>query len=120
VVCGCLRQRRLFRFASSLTFSFDPHASRGDPGGPDAVLSRRPRANDDNASGVADAQDWNVAAVLNNDMIGNIQGQDGVADNAIFRVFSEPVPTTNAEEAIQRARCPSGEPAWRVAYSTAP
>ena len=68
---------------------------------------------------MAGAQDWNVAAVLNNDMIGNIQGRDGVAGNAIFRVSSEPVPTTNVGEAIQRARCPSGGPAWRVAYSTA-
>lgn len=57
----------------------------------------------------ARAQDWNVAAVLNNDMIGNIQGQDGVVDNTIFRVFSEPVSTPNAEEAIQRARYFGGE-----------
>ena len=32
---------------------------------------------------------WRVKAVLNNDMIGNISGIDGVTDNATARVFSE-------------------------------
>jgi Zn-dependent M28 family amino/carboxypeptidase len=35
---------------------------------------------------------WDVAAVINNDMIGNIAGIDGVIDNTVFRVFSEPTP----------------------------
>lgn len=33
---------------------------------------------------------WNLTAVLNNDMIGNITGVDGVTDNTSFRIFSEP------------------------------
>ena len=33
---------------------------------------------------------WNVVGVLNNDMIGNITGVDGVTDNRAFRIFSEP------------------------------
>ena len=37
-------------------------------------------------------QGWDIAAVINNDMIGNIAGIDGVVDNTIFRVFSEPTP----------------------------
>ena len=35
-------------------------------------------------------QGWNLTAVLNNDMIGNITGVDGVTDNTSFRIFSEP------------------------------
>lgn len=34
-------------------------------------------------------QGWRIKAVLNNDMIGNIEGVDGVIDNATARVFSE-------------------------------
>ena len=35
---------------------------------------------------------WKITAVLNNDMIGNIRGIDGVVDNTTFRVFSQAVP----------------------------
>jgi Zn-dependent M28 family amino/carboxypeptidase len=34
---------------------------------------------------------WDILAVLNNDMIGNIYGIDGVIDNSTFRVFSEAI-----------------------------
>ena len=37
-------------------------------------------------------QDWEIIGILNNDMIGNIKGIDGVIDNRTFRIFSEPVP----------------------------
>ena len=37
----------------------------------------------------ARAQGWNIQAVLNNDMIGNIQGVDGAIDNLSARVFSD-------------------------------
>ncbi len=40
---------------------------------------------------------WEIIAILNNDMIGNIQGIDGVIDNTTFRVFSEPTPITDDE-----------------------
>ncbi len=33
---------------------------------------------------------WNIMGTLNNDMIGNITGVDGVTDNTSFRIFSEP------------------------------
>ena len=33
---------------------------------------------------------WNILGTLNNDMIGNITGVDGVTDNTSFRIFSEP------------------------------
>ena len=38
---------------------------------------------------VAQEEGWEIAGVLNNDMIGNIDGQDGVIDNTVFRVFSQ-------------------------------
>jgi len=40
----------------------------------------------------AKAAKWNIVGVLNNDMIGNIEGIDGVVDNTSFRVFSEAIP----------------------------
>mgnify|MGYP005621542749 FL=1 len=33
---------------------------------------------------------WDVIGIINNDMIGNIEGVDGVIDNRSFRIFSEP------------------------------
>ncbi len=41
---------------------------------------------------VAREEGWQITGVLNNDMIGNIAGIDGVIDNTVFRVFSEAVP----------------------------
>ena len=35
---------------------------------------------------------WNIQAVLNNDMIGNIEGISGVVDNTTARVFSDGTP----------------------------
>ena len=54
------------------------------------------------------AQDnnWEIIGVLNNDMIGNISGVDGVVDNRTFRIFSEPTTTdeTDAEKLKRQAR----------------
>lgn len=58
---------------------------------------------------VARREDWDIAAVLNNDMIGNIEGGDGVIDNTIFRVFSEPFAATATEEQLRRMRYFGGE-----------
>lgn len=44
---------------------------------------------------------WDIDAVLNNDMISNIEGIDGVIDNSIVRVFSE---GTRAVETTEEAR----------------
>lgn len=41
---------------------------------------------------------WEILGVLNNDMIGNIEGIDGVIDNTTFRVFSEPTPPNETEQ----------------------
>lgn len=51
----------------------------------------------------AKEQRWQVQAVLNNDMIGNIEGINGVIDNHTVRVFSEGVRIAETtEEAKQR------------------
>ena len=57
----------------------------------------------------AKEQGWDIAAVLNNDMIGNIEGLDGVIDNSSFRVFSEPVPVATTEAEHRRHRFYGGE-----------
>ena len=47
----------------------------------------------------AQEQGWELIGILNNDMIGNIKGVDGVIDNRSFRIFSEPVPANETERA---------------------
>jgi len=58
---------------------------------------------------VAVESGWDVVGVLNNDMIGNIQGIDGVVDNGSFRVFSEPYPATAEESVLRAYRTTGGE-----------
>ena len=41
---------------------------------------------------------WEIIGILNNDMIGNIQGIDGVVENNTFRIFSEPTPVTEDQQ----------------------
>jgi hypothetical protein len=51
----------------------------------------------------AKKNNWEIIGVLNNDMIGNIEGVDGVIDNRTFRIFSEPTsPTETEKERSQR------------------
>ncbi|MBK6267272.1 M28 family metallopeptidase [Marivirga sp. S37H4] len=57
----------------------------------------------------AQEKEWNIIAVLNNDMIGNIEGVDGVIDNRTFRIFSEPVPPTETERERTMRRYYGGE-----------
>ncbi|MBC2845835.1 M28 family peptidase [Winogradskyella flava] len=54
----------------------------------------------------AQNNNWDIIGVLNNDMIGNISGVDGVVDNRTFRIFSEPTTTgeTDAEKLKRLAR----------------
>jgi len=54
-------------------------------------------------------EDWDIVAVLNNDMIGNTEGIDGIKDNTTFRVFSEPNPYTDGLADYQRRRTRGGE-----------
>ncbi|WP_340156716.1 M28 family metallopeptidase [uncultured Winogradskyella sp.] len=48
----------------------------------------------------AKEQNWDIIGVLNNDMIGNISGVDGVIDNRTFRIFSEPITTAETDPEI--------------------
>lgn len=52
---------------------------------------------------------WTVEAVLNNDMIGNIAGINGVVDSREFRIFSEPVSATESEAERSARRSYGGE-----------
>lgn len=57
----------------------------------------------------ANEQNWHIIGVLNNDMIGNTQGIDGVKDNRSFRIFSEPTPVTETEQERKARRFYGGE-----------
>ncbi|MCL9810060.1 M28 family peptidase [Flavobacterium luminosum] len=52
---------------------------------------------------------WEIIGVLNNDMIGNIEGVDGTIDNRTFRIFSEPTPITETEKERNNRRFFGGE-----------
>jgi hypothetical protein len=57
----------------------------------------------------AKEKNWDIIGVLNNDMIGNIKGVDGVISNVDFRIFSEPVPPTETEKQRRLRRFYGGE-----------
>ena len=52
---------------------------------------------------------WEIIGIMNNDMIGNITGVDGVINNQEFRIFSEPVPPTETKEQRNARRFYGGE-----------
>ena len=57
----------------------------------------------------AKKNNWDIIGILNNDMIGNIEGVDGVIDNRTFRIFSEPTPITETEKEKNNRRFYGGE-----------
>ncbi len=57
----------------------------------------------------AKENNWEIIGVLNNDMIGNIEGIDGIIDNYSFRIFSEPTPANESEKSRKRRRFYGGE-----------
>lgn len=57
----------------------------------------------------AQEKGWDVIGILNNDMIGNITGVDGVVNNRDFRIFSEPVPANETDKERQMRRFYGGE-----------
>ena len=57
----------------------------------------------------AKEQGMNIVGVINNDMIGNIKGVDGVIDNRTFRIFSEANPPTLTEKEKKAQRYYGGE-----------
>ena len=52
---------------------------------------------------------WQIKAVLNNDMISNISGIDGVTDNSTARVFSEGTRDNETKEEARERRFKGGE-----------
>jgi len=52
---------------------------------------------------------WEIIGILNNDMIGNITGVDGITSSTDFRIFSEPVPPTETEKERNARRFYGGE-----------
>lgn len=57
----------------------------------------------------AKKNNWDIVGVMNNDMIGNIEGVDGVIDNRTFRIFSEPTNLTDNERTVKNRRFYGGE-----------
>ncbi|BFT31610.1 M20/M25/M40 family metallo-hydrolase [Alteromonas sp. D210916BOD_24] len=52
---------------------------------------------------------WRIKAVLNNDMIGNIEGVNGVINNTTARLFAEGTRVTETDEEARRRRFTGGE-----------
>ena len=57
----------------------------------------------------AAAQHWQVKAVLNNDIVGNTRGADGLVDDAHVRVFSEGVRADSDDRLARAQRAEGGE-----------
>ena len=57
----------------------------------------------------AEAQGWRVEANLNNDIVGNSEGQSGVRDTTRVRVFSEGTKTVETAAQAERRRYNGGE-----------
>ncbi|MBW3544026.1 MAG: M28 family metallopeptidase [Bacteroidetes bacterium] len=57
----------------------------------------------------AKKNDWRIKAVLNNDMIGNIEGINGVINNTVVRVFSEGTREFETEKEARQRRFTGGE-----------
>lgn len=57
----------------------------------------------------AKENEWRIEAVLNNDMIGNIEGINGVINNTVARVFSEGTRAIETEKEATTRRYTGGE-----------
>ncbi|HVI59660.1 MAG TPA: M28 family metallopeptidase [Luteimonas sp.] len=57
----------------------------------------------------AQKEGWRIEAMLNNDMIGNIAGLNGVVDNSTARVFAEGTRVTETPEEARQRRFTGGE-----------
>jgi Zn-dependent M28 family amino/carboxypeptidase len=58
---------------------------------------------------VAREQGWRLEAVINNDMVGNISGIDGVVENTMARVFAPGLPPNTGEAELRRILTTGGE-----------
>ena len=57
----------------------------------------------------AKANGWRIKAVLNNDMIGNIEGINGIINNTTARVFSQATPADESKKDARYRRFRGGE-----------
>ena len=98
-MAGTLEAARLlsrYRFAASIVFAGLSGEEQGLFGG--KIMAK-----------AAKADAWKVEGVLNNDMIGNIAGINGVVDNTTARVFSEATRPTETEREARIRRFTGGE-----------
>lgn len=58
---------------------------------------------------LAAARGWRMTGVINNDMIGNVDGGDGIRDTTTVRVFSEGTSPTETDSARKARRATGGE-----------
>ncbi|MDN5865513.1 MAG: M28 family metallopeptidase, partial [Gammaproteobacteria bacterium] len=84
-----------YDFAATIVYSADPGEEQGLYGG--KIISD-----------YAAAHDWNVEANLNNDMIGNTFGSDGVRDNTTARIFSQAIKLNLTDEEMRSLRLTGG------------
>lgn len=84
-----------YKFAATLVYSADSGEEQGLYGG--RIIADYARD-----------QGWNVEANLNNDMIGNSHGSDGVIDNTTARIFSEAVKSRITPEQLRTMRYTGG------------
>jgi hypothetical protein len=84
------------RFPATLVYAALSGEEQGLNGG--AILARYAREHG-----------WRVEAVLNNDIVGNTEGQSGVRDNTHVRVFSEGTRAVETPQEANRRRYNGGE-----------
>ncbi len=84
-----------YHFAATIVYSADSGEEQGLYGG--RIIADYARAHH-----------WNVEADINNDMIGNTHGSDGVVDNTTGRLFSEGVRQDLTAKQLKRLRYEGG------------
>lgn len=98
-VAGTLEAARVlsrYRFPGSIVYAVLAGEEQGLFGG--RILAEHARK-----------EGWRVEAVLNNDMIGNIAGIDGIVDNRTVRVFSDGLRADETADEARRRRFAGGE-----------
>ena len=98
-VAGTLEAARILskhKFAGSIVYAALSAEEQGLFGG--KILAKQ-----------AGEEGWRIEAMLNNDMIGNSSGLDGVVDNHTARVFSEGTRAVETAEEARQRRFTGGE-----------
>ncbi|MGD0992932.1 MAG: M28 family metallopeptidase [Gemmatimonadales bacterium] len=98
-LAGTLEAARVlthYRFAGSIVYAALSAEEQGLDGG--TILAKW-----------IQERGWRLIGVINNDMIGNVQGIDGITDNSTARVFSDGTPPTETEQERARRRVTGGE-----------